>query len=365
MSRDSLRGFAHSGLLATIDQRLPRAQPVVIRDGSLAPFNTFGLSAVAAERWLIDSLEGLEAWRATTDDRRPIILGGGSNVLFVLERIERPILHIRLRGRCVLDTDGEWALVEAAAGESWHDFVLWSLEQGLSGLENLSLIPGTVGAAPVQNIGAYGVELMHTCEAVECFDLIDGTCRWLSRDECAFGYRDSVFKHLPPDRWVITRVRFRLSRRFEPVLGYGELRAELTRAGVKAPTASDVSKAVCAIRRRKLPDPATIGNAGSFFKNPIVEVAVADRLSAAYPDCPRFPVPDGRVKLAAGWLIERAGWKGHRRGAAGVHEAHALVLVNHGGASGADIWRLAEDIRDDVAAKFGVRLEPEPRVIDG
>ncbi len=338
-------------------------RPAVILDGSLAPLNTFGLGSVAAERWLIGSRDDLRAWRAASTGRRPIVLGGGSNVLFIAERIERPILHIQKRGRAVVDADGQGALVEAAAGEPWHDFVLWSLDQGLSGLENLSLIPGTVGAAPVQNIGAYGVELMRTCESVEVFDLEDGTLRWLSRAECAFGYRDSVFKHLPPDRHVITRVRFRLSRRFEPVLGYGELRAELARTGIEEPTARDVSNAVCAIRRRKLPDPSTIGNAGSFFKNPIVEPAVADRLGDAHPDCPRYPAPDGRVKLAAGWLIERAGWKGHRRGAAGVHEAHALVLVNHGGASGAEIWQLAQDIRDDVAAKFGIRLEQEPRVI--
>ncbi len=337
--------------------------PAVIRDGSLARCNTFGLSAVAAERWPVGSLDDLRAWRAASTGRRPIVLGGGSNVLFVAERIERPILHIQLRGRAVVDAAGDSVLVEAAAGESWHEFVLWSLEQGLSGLENLSLIPGTVGAAPVQNIGAYGVEITHTCEAVEVFDLEDGAFRWLSSAECAFGYRHSVFKRLPPDQQLITRVRFRLSRRFEPVLGYGELRAELARAGIEAPSARDVSNAVCAIRRRKLPDPAVIGNAGSFFKNPIVEPAVADRLIATHPDCPRFPGPEGRVKLAAGWLIERAGWKGHRRGAAGVHEAHALVLVNHGGASGAEIWQLAQDIRDDVAAKFGIRLEPEPRVI--
>jgi UDP-N-acetylmuramate dehydrogenase len=341
------------------------ARPAVIRDGSLASLNTFGLAVVAAERWLIGSLADLEAWREASADREPIVLGGGSNILLVTERIERPILHVRLRGRAVVDAAGESALVEAAAGEPWHDFVRWSLEQGLSGLENLSLIPGTVGAAPVQNIGAYGVELERTCEAVEVFDLETGALRWLTRAECAFGYRDSVFKHRPPDREVITRVRFRLSRRFEPVLGYGELRAELAAAGIEAPTARDVSNAVSAIRRRKLPDPAVIGNAGSFFKNPIVEAALADRLCDAHPDCPRYPAPEGRVKLAAGWLIERAGWKGHRRGAAGVHERHALVLVNHGGASGAEIWRLARDIREDVASKFGVLLEPEPRILEG
>ncbi|MCX8099381.1 MAG: UDP-N-acetylmuramate dehydrogenase [Casimicrobiaceae bacterium] len=339
------------------------ARAAIPRAASLAAFNSFGVPVVADCLWHIRKPEDLPAFRAAASSTPPLLLGGGTNVLFVAERLARPVLRIELLGRRILEDEGEQVLVEAAAGENWHGFVRWSLTQGLSGLENLSLIPGSVGAAPVQNIGAYGVELERLCEAVEIFDLASGQFRWLSPGECAFGYRDSVFKHAVADQFIITRVRFRLSRRFEPVLDYGELKAELATRGIRQPTALEVSEAVCAIRRRKLPDPAVLGNAGSFFKNPIVPKSLAEALLARHPDCPHYPAPAGQVKLAAGWLIERAGWKGYRRGAAGVHDRHALVLVNHGGATGEAIWRLACDIRDDVARKFGVLLEPEPRII--
>jgi len=335
-------------------------------DVSLVGFNTFRVAATAQRMLVIRTVDELRNASAAHSRFRPLLLGGGSNVLFVTPVVQ-DVLHVRLGGRALVEDAGTAVIVEGMAGEPWHDFVLWTLDQGLSGLENLALIPGTVGAAPVQNIGAYGVELERMVESVEVFDLVEGTLRWWSRAECAFGYRDSAFKHLPTDRYLITRVRFRLSRRFEPVLGYLDVRTELDRMGIGVPTPSDVANAVCAIRRRKLPDPAVIGNAGSFFKNPVVPASLAERLAETHPDLPRYPAGAG-VKLPAGWLIERAGWKGHRRttaggGVCGVHAAHALVLVNHGGASGADLWRLACDIRDDVAAKLGVRLEPEPRII--
>jgi UDP-N-acetylmuramate dehydrogenase len=256
--------------------------------------------------------------------------------------------------------------------------VQWTLAQGLSGLENLSLIPGFVGAAPVQNIGAYGVEMAATCDSVMAIDTATGEPREFRRADCQFSYRDSVFKRPPAgqhaadedhrDRFAITRVRFRLSRRFVAHVDYGEVKAELQAMGVTAPTAMDVARAVVAIRSRKLPDPAVQGNAGSFFKNPVVPAAQAAALGERYPALPQYPADatGEQVKLAAGWLIEQAGWKGRgitTDSPAAVSERHALVLVNRGGATGAQLWGLAQAIQFDVADKFGVLLQPEPRIV--
>ncbi len=340
----------------------PEHGPVVAREFDLRQHNSFGIAAIAREWHELGSEEQLEIWCERFGDEAPLVLGGGSNILITQARIERPILHVALRGRRILEEDGEQVRVEAMAGEPWHEFVMWTLEQGLSGLENLALIPGSVGAAPVQNIGAYGVEMQSSCESVRVFDLVERSWQEWPAGRCAFAYRDSAFKRGPPNRYLITRVRFRLSRRFKPRLEYGDIRGELARAGIDKPTALEVAHAVMAIRRRKLPDPAELGNAGSFFKNPVVPRAFAAELAERHPDLPLYPVDEG-VKLSAAWLIERAGWKGYRRGAAGVHAGHALVLVNHGGATGAELWQLACDIRDDVATRFGVQLEPEPRIL--
>src|SRR5690606_1554115 len=289
--------------------------------------------------------------------------------------------------RRIVADDGDAAIVEAAAGENWHDFVCWTLDQGLGGLENLSLIPGTVGASPIQNVGAYGVEMRERFDSLEAADRRSGERRRLFAEDCRFGYRDSIFKHPEGAHWLVLSVRFRLSRRFEPRLDYGELRAELAAAAAAggAPRAAPgddanspakldaraVAAAVVAIRRRKLPDPAVLGNAGSFFRNPVVEAARADALARSHPDMPRYPADDPdpqaghapRVKLSAGWLIDRCGWKGFREGDAGVHDRHALVLVNHGAASGAQLLALAERIRESVRERFGVELEPEPTIV--
>lgn len=338
--------------------------PIVRRAASLKSLNSFGVEARAERlvelRESADLPAALELLRAHPP---ALILGGGSNLLFTRDP-PGTVLRVSLSGRRVLREVGGETLVEAAAGENWHAFVGWTLEHGLCGLENLSLIPGCVGASPIQNIGAYGVE-MHECfDSLDAVALRDGALRRFDGSDCAFGYRDSLFKHPDGAGWLITAVRFRLSREPRLRLDYGEIRDELRALGIVAPTPADVACAVCAIRRRKLPDPASIGNAGSFFKNPVVEPGLAERLRAAHPGMPVHPgTSPATVKLSAAWLIDRCGWKGYRDGDAGVHERHALVLVNHGHAGGAQILALAERIRESVRQRFGVELEREPVVV--
>ncbi|MDO9623622.1 MAG: UDP-N-acetylmuramate dehydrogenase [Pseudomonas sp.] len=290
-----------------------------------------------------------------------LLLGGGSNMLLTAD-VEALVLRMASRGIRVLQDDGDQVLVEAEAGEPWHPFVQWTLQHGLVGLENLSLIPGTVGAAPVQNIGAYGVELKDLFAGLTALDRHSGELREFSLNDCGFAYRDSLFKR-EAGRWVILRVRFALHRAARLHLDYGPLRQRLAEQGIAEPTAVDVSQAICAIRREKLPDPAVLGNAGSFFKNPMVSAELAQRLTAEHADLVAYPQADGRVKLAAGWLIERAGWKGFREGDAGVHRLQALVLVNYGQASGQQLLALAQRIQADILQRFAVDLEIEPNVL--
>jgi UDP-N-acetylmuramate dehydrogenase len=298
-----------------------------------------------------------------------LILGGGSNWL-PLGRIRQPLVQYTPSGQQRLATptcsDGS-VLVQAEAGTSWDSLVEWSLQQGLAGLENLALIPGTVGGAPIQNIGAYGVELSECFDSLDAMHLESGEQRRFDRDECAFGYRDSLFKHAAGRGWLITQVRLRLrpDRDAALKLDYGDLRAWLRQEGVHAPSATDVARAVRAIRRSKLPDPAVLGNAGSFFKNPVVDASQAQVLREHHPGLPMWPVAADQVKLAAAWMIDQCGWRGARTGDAGVHEAHALVLVNHGSAQGHEIVALARRIIDSVHARFGVSLEPEPLIVQG
>nr|WP_257229412.1 UDP-N-acetylmuramate dehydrogenase [Pseudomonas sp. BMW13] len=332
-------------------------------DMSLKPFNSFGVDVRArlfAEAH--DDAEVREALSLAEQRGLPLlVVGGGSNLLLTGD-VEALVLRMASRGLRVLDDAGEQVLVEAEAGEPWHPFVQWSLAQGFSGLENLSLIPGTVGAAPMQNIGAYGVEVKDLFAGLTALDRHSGELREFALDECAFAYRDSLFKR-EAGRWLILRVRFRLARQAALRLDYGPVRQRLVEMGVEAPTASDVGRAICAIRSEKLPDPAELGNAGSFFKNPVVSFELAERIRAQHADLVSYPAGDGLVKLAAGWLIERAGWKGFRDGDAAVHRLQALVLVNHGRATGAQLLALAQRIQGDVLARFGVDLEIEPNVL--
>jgi UDP-N-acetylmuramate dehydrogenase len=292
-----------------------------------------------------------------------LILGDGSNTLLVGD-VAGAVLSVKQHGRSVLADDGDGAVLRIAAGEPWDDVVRWSLGLGLRGLENLALIPGTVGAAPIQNIGAYGVELAEFVETVEAWDRLTATMVRLNRSECAFGYRDSVFKQ-HPGRWLVMAVELRLQRHRPLQIEYPGLPQELAALGAdENPRAAQVAEAVTRLRTRKLPDPRATANVGSFFRNPIVASDLAETLARSEPNLPRFATEDPtRSKLSAAWLIERAGWKGHRDGDAGVSSQHALVLVNHGQASGAQILDLAQRIAASVEERFGVALEPEARIV--
>jgi len=335
--------------------------PAIEHDVSLQPFNTFGLPARARRYLRVTDPAQLDSLRAdpTLAGLPRFVLGGGSNVLLTRD-VEALVLHMAIPGRAVVGEEDGAVLVRAGAGENWHGFVGFTLEQGLGGLENLSLIPGTVGAAPIQNIGAYGLEIKDVFHSLTAYDLASGERRILRAADCRFGYRDSLFKHADGTNLVVLDVTFALPRAWQPNLRYAELGNALREAGLDAPTPRQVSDAVVAIRRRKLPDPAQVGNAGSFFKNPVVTGEQCAALLARFPQLVHHAQADGSEKLAAGWLIDQCGWKGRGIGAAGVYPKQALVLVNKGGASGEDVLALARAIQADVLEKFGVALEPEP-----
>jgi UDP-N-acetylmuramate dehydrogenase len=347
------------------------ASATVLRIEQRAPLrehNTFGLPAVA--QTLVRVTSDADVRRVVDHPeygRAPkFILGGGSNVVLTKD-VAAVVLKVEIMGRRLVAERPDAWIVEAGAGENWHDFVAWSLAQGLPGLENLALIPGSVGAAPVQNIGAYGVELAERFESLDGVDLVTGRGVTLDRGMCRFGYRDSVFKHADfgglAGKTLITRVRFRLPRPWQAVLGYLDLERKIAETGNGAPDADTVFGWVSAIRRSKLPDPATIGNAGSFFKNPVVSAEQCRDIIGRDPEIVHYPLPDGSVKLAAGWLIDACGWKGKSVGRAAVYEKQALVLVNRGGASGAEVVTLARAIQESVYGRFGIRLEPEPVIL--
>ena len=331
-------------------------------DVSLRARNTFGVEARANAYLPVSSVAML---RTVRDDAGlaampRFVLGGGSNLLLTRD-LDALVLHMVNRGIAVIGEDPDHVFVCAQAGESWHALVQWTLAQGLGGLENLSLIPGSVGAAPIQNIGAYGGELADCFHALQAFDFDSGQVLTLTREACAFAYRDSIFKQALRDRVAIINITVALPKRWQANLRYVELADAL--APISNPSAIDISEAVMAIRRRKLPDPAVMGNAGSFFKNPVVSAAQFDALLLAYPQLVSYEQANGSVKLAAGWLIDQCGWKGRSLGAAGVHDRQALVLVNRGGATGEEMVQLAERIQTDVALRFGVNLEIEPVVV--
>ncbi|NKI33693.1 UDP-N-acetylmuramate dehydrogenase [Wenzhouxiangella sp. XN79A] len=329
------------------------------RNADLGPLSTFRLPARAAELAVLDDVADLP--RLLDTERELLLLGGGSNTLFVGDPAGRVVLN-RLLGRRFHDLDADRVLVEAAAGEDWHKLVEDAVARGLWGLENLTLIPGSVGAAPMQNIGAYGVELADLLDAVEVFDRATGQTGWIGVADCALGYRTSRFKN--EDRYVLLAVRLVLTRSAGPRLDYPALAEALTGRSPAELRPADVANAVMGIRRSKLPDPALRPNAGSFFKNPVVDAARADELLARNPELPCWEI-DGRRKLSAAWMIDRLGWRGRSIGGARVYDRHALVLTNDGSATGADVLALARAIRDSVGERFGVTLEPEPRLVGG
>jgi UDP-N-acetylmuramate dehydrogenase len=331
---------------------------------SLKAFNTFGLPATARQLVHVRSEADV---RKVVDHpefgRAPkFVLGGGSNVILTRDMPEL-VLKIEVPGMKVLRETDDAAVLEFGAGERWHDAVAWALDQGVPGLENLALIPGTVGAAPVQNIGAYGLELQDRFESLDTVDLVTGRTVTLNAQQCHFGYRDSVFKHGLAGKSVIVRVRLRCPKPWRPVLGYVDLERKMAETGNREPDDRTIFDWVCQIRRAKLPDPAQIGNVGSFFKNPVVSPEQCRDIIARDPHIVHYPMNDGSFKLAAGWMIDACGWKGKTVGHAGVYDKQALVLVNRGGAIGSEVQTLARAIQESVYGRFGIRLEPEPIMV--
>ncbi|RZU02763.1 UDP-N-acetylmuramate dehydrogenase [Rivibacter subsaxonicus] len=333
---------------------------------SLKPYNSFGLPALA--RTLVRIGSDADVRRLLAHPQLGLqpkfVLGGGSNLVLTHD-LHEVVLKVEVMGRRLVAELDDAFIIEFGAGETWHEAVDWTLAQGWPGLENLALIPGTVGAAPVQNIGAYGLELKDRFESLDAVDLVTGRSVTLDAHACHFGYRDSVFKQPAADgglagKSLITRVRLRLPKPWIPVLGYLDLQKKMVDAANHHPDARQIFDWVCAIRRAKLPDPAVIGNAGSFFKNPVVSEAQCMDIIARDPHVVHYPMPDGQFKLAAGWLIDACGWKGKTIGGAGVYERQALVLVNRGGATGGEVVTLARAIQESVYGRFGIRLEPEP-----
>jgi len=327
---------------------------------SLKPYNTFGIEATA--RYFIDELRKALA----LEGYPPIfVLGGGSNVLLTGD-LEALVLHLNIKGIRVKLEDDSQVVITARAGENWHQLVLWTLERNYGGLENLSLIPGNTGTAPIQNIGAYGVEIRDVFESCTAMEVESGQLRTFSAADCAFGYRDSYFKNEGRGRYIITSVDLRLhkdNRRLNT--SYGAIEAELKARRISRPGIRDVSDAVIAIRQSKLPDPKILGNSGSFFKNPVISGQACRKLVSNHPEVPVYKVSDQEWKVPAGWLIEQCGFKGKRFGDAGVHSRQALVLVNYGKATGRELLDLANGIKDAVLQKFGVVIEPEVNIIGG
>ena len=327
---------------------------------SLRTRTSFGVDQQAARLVEFETPEDLRTLFAAGIPEKWTVLAGGNNILFTRD-YDGVLLTPVARGITLLSDDGDEVRVRADAGVEWDDLVEWAVGRGLWGIENLSLIPGKAGAAPVQNIGAYGCEAKDAIRRVEMYCIETGAMLTLDAAHCGFGYRESVFKHDLKGRVIITAVEIALTHTPRPRLGYGDVEREVEARG--GATLRNIREAICAIRRAKLPDPAVLGNAGSFFKNPVVEAPVAERLLAEYPDMPHYAAPEGRIKLAAGWLIDRAGMKGYREGSVGVHERQALVLVNHGGATGGEVIAFAHEVQERVREKFGIEIDTEVNIL--
>jgi UDP-N-acetylmuramate dehydrogenase len=329
---------------------------------NLKPYNTFGIEVFAAAFARFSTIEELESILKANTFPSLLVLGGGSNLLLTKD-FEGLVLKNEIQGFKVIDETAENVVVEAGAGEIWHEFVLKCIENGFAGVENLSLIPGSVGASPMQNIGAYGVEIKDVFHHLKAYHLETGEVHTFDKEACQFGYRESVFKNSHKGQYIILSVAFELSK--SPIINtsYGAIETELAAQNITEPTIRDVSNAVIAIRQSKLPDPKVIGNAGSFFKNPIVDEAVVQKIQENHPSVPNYPASEGKRKLAAGWLIEQAGWKGKTFDTFGVHKLQALVLVNYGGSTGKQVYDLSSQIIASIEEKFGVTLEREVNIL--
>ncbi len=331
---------------------------------SLKSFNTFGIDATARYFATFSSAEELVQLLADPicHNNQRLILGGGSNLLLT-RNFEGIVLKNELKGIELISQDEQHYYVRSNAGEAWHSFVMHCIEKNYAGAENLSLIPGCVGASPMQNIGAYGVEIKDIFHSLDAMHISDRTIKTFTLDECAFGYRESIFKRKEKGNWIILSVTFRLNKRAVLNTSYGSIEEELDKMNLDKISIRDIAKAVINIRSSKLPDPAVVGNAGSFFKNPVVPVEVYDAIKRSYNNAPSYPLNDHEVKVPAGWLIEHAGWKGKNLGRYGVHDRQALVLVNYGGATGKEIYDLSTSIINDIKQKFGIELEREVNII--
>jgi len=330
---------------------------------SLKNLNTFGIEAKAKQFIAVHSIEELQLVLEQNKTQKKFILGGGSNMLLTKD-IDALVIHIDLKGIKIIDEDENYVWVESQAGENWHEFVLYTIDHNFGGLENMSLIPGNVGTTPVQNIGAYGTEIKDTFVSCQAIALDNQEIKTFTKEECSFGYRESIFKNEVKDYYIITSVVFKLTKKDHKInTSYGDIIAELAKTNITKPSLKDVSDAVIAIRRSKLPDPKELGNSGSFFKNPILLKSEFEKIHQQFPDMKYYDISETEVKVPAGWLIEQAGFKGKRFGDAGIHKNQALVLVNYGNATGQEILEISRNIQDTIFKKFGIYIEAEVNVI--
>ncbi|MFS4484087.1 UDP-N-acetylmuramate dehydrogenase [Hyunsoonleella sp. 2307UL5-6] len=330
---------------------------------SLKDYNTFGIDVNAKYFVSVSSINELKQVLSLKEHPKKLLLGGGSNMLLTQNQ-DKLVIHVNLKGITVEDETSDYVLVKANAGENWHEFVLWCLANNFGGIENLSLIPGNVGTAPIQNIGAYGVELKDTFVACDTINIETLDIKSFRKADCNFGYRNSIFKNEVSGQYIITSVTFRLTKRNHLLqMKYGAITSELEAQNIVTPTIQDISKAIIAIRERKLPNPKEIGNSGSFFKNPVISLTKFKSLQENFEDIPSYSISETKVKVPAGWLIEKAGFKGKRFGNHGVHENQALVLVNYGGATGADVLKLSELIQKTVLRLFDITIEAEVNIL--
>ena len=330
---------------------------------SLKNYNTFGIEAKAKEFVSVHSSDELIEILQQHPTSKKFILGGGSNMLLTQD-VDALVIHLDLKGKKIIDENDDFVWVESQAGENWHEFVLWTIDQNFGGLENLSLIPGNVGTTPIQNIGAYGVEIKDTFVLCEAIHIETQELLVFTNEKCKFGYRESIFKNEIKDEFVITSVVFKLTKRNHKLnTSYGAIEAELEKQHIKNPSLKDVSNAVIAIRQSKLPDPKELGNSGSFFKNPVILKSDFEKIQQKFPDMPHYVVSETEVKVPAGWLIEQAGFKGKRFGDAGIHKHQALVLVNYGNATGQEILEVSKNIQKTIFETYGIAIEAEVNII--
>lgn len=335
----------------------------ILNHFSLKNYNTFGIEANAKQFVGVHSVADLKTVLIENKTKNKFILGGGSNMLLTQD-IDALVIHIDLKGKKIVEENDDFVWVESQAGENWHEFVLWTINQNFGGLENMSLIPGNVGTTPVQNIGAYGTEIKDTFVSCSAIKIDTLEMKKFSKEECHFGYRESVFKNEVKDQYIITSVVFKLTKRNHKInISYGDIASELEKNNITTPTLKDVSNAVIAIRQSKLPDPKVLGNSGSFFKNPIVLKSDFEKIHQKFPEMKFYEISETEVKVPAGWLIEQAGFKGKRYGDAGIHKNQALVLVNYGSATGQEILNVSKEIQDTIFRTFGISIEAEVNII--